>query len=1849
MDSSPVGISTGMNNVNRNNKVEKENKNRKMNKRNKNKKIVKRNKNDIYYSCDVKNNRDEYKSSRSCIAEVDNGELQDKATKIDRDEFESSSRSKAEVGDLELHVKATDNGRDEFKSSKEFENQISNCNFIKDDDKELRKNATKNVFNEEEVFQNEIASELVSERTNINGINHLNLNIENEVVEKIEDERCTGFFIDEKEKKKKHVRFLEELTNSYNDENCSKLNTNENGNVARRALVSRSKEETKKVICTPNAEPDKTLEQSKAKSRGVEQNKFLNCNTEDSFDEFLKSEEEAILNWKKEYPSIDGKLIERNNLDISKSSNAKLIGNLVDTGWKESRRVFLEVFIREQPLRCGVDSMADVSLISFKTWKYLKEPPLKKSAMKLEDAQGNSFQALGEVQLNICINIDDYKFVLTKFNFIVVPELIVSCILGRDWMEYFEVSTKFGEDKSTITIGTTEIELIDEDHPESYPVILTEDIRLKANTRTLVAVQVVGVQEDTEGTIEPIQETPEGILLDPCINKINNKHVILCVWNTHNKEVYLPKGTIIGSWFHIEPSQVLSLRRRPEAAAFDKWLKEGAPIAPPSNELAPDEVETWVSDLWEENMSNTLSLKQKDQMLKVLHRRRQAFPSQGKLNECKLFDNVIQLDKEVKPLNQRQYPLPKDGEEAAKEAIHKLESAGIIEQMESPWNQPVLLVKKPSGGWRTVIDYRGLNKLIKQPISTPLPKIDDTLRALGGNLYYSCVDMTDGFFQLSLAPESVPLTCFTYQGISYCYTRMPQGCKSSPASFQLAMQLVLQGLQWNCCVIYLDDVLIFSKSFEQHLKDVEKVLVRFEKAGLTVKPKKCLWAQSSLDFLGHTINADGIKPKRENLQKLQEGKPPQTLRQLRGFLGMVGQYRKFIPGYSILAAPLEKLLRKDAPYDWKDKQQKAYLNLRDILNEQQQLAFPDYEKSFILTLDVTESCRSVLLSQIQDNKERRIGFASKKWKDYEMRYPPMEQAASTMLFGINKFKAECINQLVIVRTTCKELRWLLTNSKLQGRQAKWAVLMSHINYEIKIISDGKLEKLMSVNSLKKDPEDPAMVSTIQVAPPEIKLTGVDGTEENETLFLTFDGGSRSSKGISAYGWCLWYSNWNPIAAEGCFTQGRTNNDQEFMALYAGVKAALTYRPAKLNIFGDSELIIDQIHQRKETRTIPSEVYKKITLDLLNNIPQWNIIHVPRSYNRAADFLCNTAMDLRKDIQLNTRVWKQLTTLNLIPKWIKKHTTELICSIKTRSKTRNLESLKSELSEKIPAIQPSLEWEADQTVLQKIKVDQDRTPWMNQFKNCLKGLDAPDDTAEGIKLAKQLKDFVLFDDTLYRCKYPKSGVVSGYKKSKCRTETIYQLVVPENHRQNILKSYHAEPWGGHHGVTRTYEKISFRFFWFNMFQDVVNFIGNCLDCNTGKTHHRKQRTKLQRNIIPKRPFDVWGIDVVGPFTESMSGNKWIVVFVDHYSRWVEAFATKNHNADTVVDLLINEICSRYGTPRKILTDRGSEFLSSFARSIYKTLNVVKLNTTAYHPQSNGKVERMNKNVVQRLKMYVNEDHTDWDQFLPRVLWGIRADYNEATGFSPFKILYGKEMWLPADRVLNKITDNLLPIPKDKRQFIRELTMDLLWIRRKAELSMENSFLKNERNYNKSLEEVSYPEGTKVWLWIEPRATGLTRKLIHCWHGPFIVERQDGTNCHLIVENGVRIHKVVHINRLRECFNEWKKPLDPNNEFEVKDKLTLEDLPDDPEETDAEEKDDILLEVDEFEVEKILQSRQKRDKNTGRYQKEYLIKWTGYGEEENTWVMEEALSCPERLEEFEATKLSEGRMKKALKRH
>ena len=278
---------------------------------------------------------------------------------------------------------------------------------------------------------------------------------------------------------------------------------------------------------------------------------------------------------------------------------------------------------------------------------------------------------------------------------------------------------------------------------------------------------------------------------------------------------------------------VAALVRLPEFKKFSEWIENGCDDDP--SKMDTEVEEKFLAQL-KEKLNPNLSKEQEDAFIKMLFRRRLAFPKDGSLAKCRLFEAKLEIPPGTKPVKQRQYPLQPEGESAIKSELTKLQEKDVIFQKESPWNQPVLLIKKPNGTWRTCIDYRSLNKLLR-PISIPIPKISDTLNALGGNCYFSSMDMESGFFQLGLTEDAREKTCFIHDGISYQYSRLPMGCSSSPGIFQLAMQLILKGLHWTQCLIYPDDVIVFSTSFEKHLKDVNEL--RFEKAGVTIKPTKC--------------------------------------------------------------------------------------------------------------------------------------------------------------------------------------------------------------------------------------------------------------------------------------------------------------------------------------------------------------------------------------------------------------------------------------------------------------------------------------------------------------------------------------------------------------------------------------------------------------------------------------------------------------------------------------------------------------------------------------------------------------------------------------------------------------------------------------------------------------------------------------------------------------------------------------------------------------------------------------------------------------------------------------------------
>src|SRR5215469_2954036 len=255
---------------------------------------------------------------------------------------------------------------------------------------------------------------------------------------------------------------------------------------------------------------------------------------------------------------------------------------------------------------------------------------------------------------------------------------------------------------------------------------------------------------------------------------------------------------------------------------------------------------------------------------------------------------------------------------------------GIIEKSHSPWASPVVLVRKKNGKLRFCVDYRPLNKATKRD-EYPLPRIDDMLDSLGGAAWFTSLDLASGYWQVEMNPNDREKTAFVTQFGTYQFTVMPFGLCNAPATFQRLMDEVLHDILWKFVVVYLDDLNIYLKTFEEHLQHLRIVFERLQKAGLRLNPEKCKFVTEELSFLGHLISKDGIRTDPDKIEKVKHFPRPQTVTQLRGFLGLASYYRRFIQNFSKIANPLNRMLKKNIPYEWKQEQQDAFKYLKKCL------------------------------------------------------------------------------------------------------------------------------------------------------------------------------------------------------------------------------------------------------------------------------------------------------------------------------------------------------------------------------------------------------------------------------------------------------------------------------------------------------------------------------------------------------------------------------------------------------------------------------------------------------------------------------------------------------------------------------------------------------------------------------------------------------------------------------------------------------------------------------------------------------------------------------------------------------
>ena len=431
----------------------------------------------------------------------------------------------------------------------------------------------------------------------------------------------------------------------------------------------------------------------------------------------------------------------------------------------------------------------------------------------------------------------------------------------------------------------------------------------------------------------------------------------------------------------------------------------------------------------------------KDQLLQILLEHHTAFAvDEGERGDTDLVQMSIETG-EATPKRQPVRRTPFAVREEVAEQLRKMQDQGVIQPSCSPWASPVVLVRKKDGSLRFCIDYRGLNTVTKTDLF-PLPRIDDLLDQLGRAKFFSTLDLAAGYWQVQVHPDSREKTAFiTHQGL-YEFTVMPFGLKNAPAVFQRLMQRVLMGLNPDqgpdFVSVYLDDILVFSETFEKHLEHLQQVIERLTVAGLKLKPSKCHFICQKVEYLGHLITPSGIHPNPNRVKAVREFPVPQSVREVRQFLGVASYYRRFIRGFAKTAQPLHALTQKGAPFEWTQSCQNAFEELKSHLTESPLLAYPDFDKSFILETDASVKGLGAVLSQVQaDGRPHPVAYASRALSPQEKHYAVTELESLAVVWAVNHFHAYLYGHDVVVFTDHSAVKAVLETPNPSGKHARW--------------------------------------------------------------------------------------------------------------------------------------------------------------------------------------------------------------------------------------------------------------------------------------------------------------------------------------------------------------------------------------------------------------------------------------------------------------------------------------------------------------------------------------------------------------------------------------------------------------------------------------------------------------------------------------------------------------------------------------------------------------------------------------------------------------------------------------------
>ena len=402
---------------------------------------------------------------------------------------------------------------------------------------------------------------------------------------------------------------------------------------------------------------------------------------------------------------------------------------------------------------------------------------------------------------------------------------------------------------------------------------------------------------------------------------------------------------------------------------------------------------------------------------------------------------------EDEPLRSKPYPIPHALRQTVKDEVQQMLSLGVIEPSNSPFASPIVLVKKPDGSNRFCVDFRRLNRITVFD-AEPIPDQEELFTKLAHAKYFTKVDLSKGYWQVPMSESSKHLTAFLTPDGLFQFTMMPFGLVNAPATFSRLMRRTLDGLQGT--INYIDDILIYSSTWSEHVQALKQLFQRLRAANLTAKPSKCHIAQEQVEFLGHVIGKGQLAPRPEKVSAIQEISKPQTKKQLRSFLGTTNYYRKFIPNYSAIAAPLTDKLKNKEPNQvkWERSEEQAFHTLKSKLSNFPILRLPDLTKKFVLRTDASDNGLGAVLLQEHENEKFPVSYASRKLLNREKAYSVIEKECLAIIWAIQKFEAYLYGNEFDLETDHQSLTYIQRAKVANNRVMRWALALQPYRFRL---------------------------------------------------------------------------------------------------------------------------------------------------------------------------------------------------------------------------------------------------------------------------------------------------------------------------------------------------------------------------------------------------------------------------------------------------------------------------------------------------------------------------------------------------------------------------------------------------------------------------------------------------------------------------------------------------------------------------------------------------------------------------------------------------------------------------------